>query len=245
MFPFPPKRSSQNADRINFLSRARQNSADLGVVTLCDIQRKSELNFGMEYESIAKDIIELRRDDLELRDELIQRGLLFDGYNQEMEALHNRNAEALNSIIEKIGYPTIEKVGEDANDAAWLVIQHSIALPEFMRRCAVLLEKAVNEEQADAKQLAYLTDRIAVLEGRPQIYGTQFDWDENGEMNPSAFDDLEMVDQRRRSVGLNLLAEQTTNIKEQITAENEKPPADIEQRNKEAEEWRRKVGWIE
>jgi len=49
----------------------------------------------------------------------------------------------LNDIIEKIGYPTVEKVGEEASEAAWLIIEHSIGQPNFMRKCAELLEKAV------------------------------------------------------------------------------------------------------
>lgn len=198
----------------------------------------------MNYPKIAKKIIKLQNADLELRDKLIQNGELFDGYNKEMESLHIKHADILNEIIEKIGYPTIEKFGKEASNAAWLVIQHSISKPEFMKKCAVLLEKAVAENQADAKQLAYLTDRIAVFEDRPQLYGTQFDWDGNGEMNPNPFDDLEKVNERRKSVGLNSLQEQTEIIRKQIIAENQKPPVDGQERNKQADEWRKKVGWI-
>jgi len=198
----------------------------------------------MDYPKIAKEIVELQNADLELRDKLIENGQLFDGYNQEMAALHNRHAEILNKIIDKIGYPTVEKVGKEANEAAWLVIQHSIGQPEFMKKCAVLLEKAVVENQADAKQLAYLTDRIAVFEGEAQLYGTQFDWDAGGEMNPNPFDDLEKVNRRRKTIGLNLLEEQTEIIRKQMIAENQKPPADLKERTKQSDEWRKKVGWI-
>ncbi len=182
--------------------------------------------------------------DLELRDKLVQNGQLFDGYNKEMEALHNKHAEILSEIIDEIGYPSVDKVGKKANEAAWLVIQHSIGQPEFMKKCAVLLEKAVAENQADAKQLAYLSDRIAGFEGRPQLYGTQFDWDASGEMNPKLFDDFEKVNERRKSVGLNSLEEQTEIIRKQVAAENQKPPADLKKRNKQADEWRKNVGWI-
>jgi len=198
----------------------------------------------MDYSKIAKEIVELQNADLELRDKLIQNGKLFDGYNKEMEALHNRHAEILDNIIEKHGFPMIEKFGKEASDAAWLVIQHSISKPEFMKKCAVLLEKAVAENQADAKQLAYLTDRIAVFEDSAQLYGTQFDWDENGEMSPKLFDDLEKVNERRKSVGLNSLQEQIEIIKKQVLRENQKPPANLKERNKQADEWRKKVGWI-
>jgi hypothetical protein len=197
----------------------------------------------MDYTDIAKEIIILQKADLELRDKLIQNGQLSDGYNHEMEALHNRNAETLNKIIDKIGYPTVEKIGKEANEAAWLIVQHSIGQPEFMKKCAALLEKAVEENQADAKQLAYLTDRIAVFEGRPQLYGTQFDWDGNGEMNPKPFDNLESVNQRRKTIGLNSLEEKTEIIRKQVITENQKPPANMNSRTKQFNEWRVKVGW--
>ena len=198
----------------------------------------------MDYKAFAKEIIELKIADLKLRDELVRSGQLFEGYNEEMESLHNKNAEALNEIIEQIGYPTISKIGAEANEAAWLVIQHSIGKPEFMKKCAALLEKAVTDEQADAKHLAYLTDRIAVLEGKPQLYGTQFDWDANGELSASPLDDFEKVNQRRKTLGLNSLAEQTTKIRKQAAAENEKPPVDLKVRKEEFDLWRKKVGWI-
>lgn len=73
----------------------------------------------MNHERIAEEIIELKNADLELRDKLIQSGKLFDGYNREMESLHNKNAEILDNIIDEIGYPTIEKVGKEANQAGW------------------------------------------------------------------------------------------------------------------------------
>ena len=198
----------------------------------------------MDYQKIAKQIIGLQKADLELRDKLVKNGQLFVGYNREMEALHNEHAKILNDIIDKIGYPTVDKVGKEANDAAWLVIQHAIGQPEFMKKCAALLEKAVAENQADAKHLAYLTDRIADFEGDVQLYGTQFDWDERGEMSPKPFDDLKKVNRRRKSVGLNSLEEQTGIIRNQVFRENQKPPADLKERTKEIDEWRKKVGWI-
>ena len=67
--------------------------------------------------SIAKKIIELQNADFEMRDKLIQKGQLGQGYNEEMAQLHNRNAEVLNEIINKIGYPTIEKVGTAIRNA--------------------------------------------------------------------------------------------------------------------------------
>lgn len=197
----------------------------------------------MKYNEIAEIIVGLKNTDLELRKKLILWGQLSNGYNEEMKELHNRNAKILCDIIDKIGYPTKNKVGEEASEAAWLVIQHSIGQPEFMKKCMNLLEVAVSENEANPKILAYLTDRIAVFEGKPQLYGTQFDWDEYGNLSPNIFDDLTKVNERRKSIGLNTLEEQTEKTREQAIRENQSPPSDFEIRKQEIEEWKRNVGW--
>lgn len=197
----------------------------------------------MNFKDIPEIIIRLQNADLELRDQLISEGKLGEGYNKEMEALHNHNAEVLNGIIDIIGFPTVEKIGKEAAYAAWLVIQHSIGKPEFMRKSAELLVIEVRQKKADSRNLAYLTDRIATFENKPQLYGTQFDWDENGELSPNRFDNITNVNQRRKSIGLNTLEEQTEIIITQAKKENHSPPKDLNQRKKEMEEWKKSVGW--
>lgn len=197
----------------------------------------------MDFKSIAIKIIELKNADLELRNKLIQNGQLNNGYNEEMKELHNKNAEILDIIINEIGYPTKDKVGKEAAEATWLVIQHSIGKPKFMKKCMILLKSVVAENKVYGKNLAYLTDRIAVFEGKPQLYGTQFDWDEYGNLSPNHFDDLTKVNKRRKSIGLNTLEEQTEIMRKQAKNENQSPPTDLEKRKQEIEEWKRNVGW--
>jgi len=198
----------------------------------------------MDYEKIANRIIDLKNADLILRDRLIQKEQLGKGYNEEMEMLHNSNAKALDEIIETIGYPTIDNVGKEASEAAWLIIQHSIGLPYFMKKCVKLLQQAVSEKKANPANLAYLTDRIAVFEGKMQLYGTQFDWDENGELSPRAFDNIIKVNQRRTLIGLNTLEEQIQIMRKRVSSENQVPPINAEKRIKEYNVWRRKAGWL-
>jgi len=198
----------------------------------------------MNHQDIPELIITLQNADLELREKLISEGKLGEGYNSEMEALHNHNADKLNEIINIIGFPTVEKVGNEAAYAAWLVIQHSIVKPEFMKKCAQLLEIEVRNKKADFRNLAYLKDRIATFENQPQLYGTQFDWDENGELSPNHFDDVEKVNQRRKSIGLNTLEEQKEIIRAQAKKENHSPPKDRILRKKEMEDWKKSTGWI-
>ncbi len=197
----------------------------------------------MSNKAIIEKIIALKNADLTLREKLAQSGQLSEGYNEEMKKLHIENAKILQEIVEISGYPTVDTVGKVASEAAWLVIQHSIAQPNFMRNCAKMLEVAVRENKANPRDLAYLKDRIAVLEGKPQLYGTQFDWDENGELSPNSYDDVIEVNQRRKSIGLNTMEEQTNLIRKQAKKENQKAPNDFLQRKKSIEEWRKSVGW--
>lgn len=197
----------------------------------------------MKYAEIAETIIGLKNKDLEFREKLMQSGRPGEGYNEDMANLHSRNAKILEEIIDTIGYPTVDKAGKEASEAAWLVIQHSIGQPHLMKKSAELLKIAVNENKADPKSLAYLTDRIAVFEGKPQLYGTQFDWDENGEMNPNQFDDRTKVNQRRKAIGLNTLEEQTEIMKERVKNENRRPPKDLEERKQAYNKWRKSTGW--
>ncbi len=195
-----------------------------------------------QYQAYAHKIIALQNADLALRDKLLQQGLLNEGYNPEMRQMHNDNAAALEKIIDTIGYPTIDKVGKEASEAAWLVIQHAIDRPPFMKKCLHLLQEAVIENKVDPIGMAYLQDRICVYEGKPQLYGTQFDWDAQGMMSPNPYDDLHLVNQRRASLGLNSLEEQTLIMRRR--PENQTPPKDLAKRNVAYEAWCRAVGWV-
>ena len=85
-----------------------------------------------------------------------------------METLHGKNASRTREIIAQYGWPTRTLVGVDGEDAAWLIVQHSIGEPDSLRGVVTLLEKAVEAGEAPAWQLAYLTDRIAFYEGCPR-----------------------------------------------------------------------------
>ena len=54
-------------------------------------------------------IIAMKNADLVLRDRLVQDGKLSEGYDEDMNALHNTNAAKLSAIIDSIGYPTEDK----------------------------------------------------------------------------------------------------------------------------------------
>lgn len=198
----------------------------------------------MDLEEIAIKIISLKDRDLNYREKLLQEGSLHDGYHPEMEKIHQLNAAELNEIIKLIGYPSEKKVGKEANQAAWLIVQHAISKPDFMKMYVQLIKNSLNKTKQEKLQLAYLTDRIACFEGKPQIYGTQFDWDKDGNLSPNYFEDSESVDKMRASVGLCSLKEQIEKMQSQAKKDSESPPQNFEERKKSYDKWRKKVGWF-
>lgn len=180
--------------------------------------------------------------DYETRARLAHDGSLFDGYHPEMEAVHNENAQLVWEAFNTIGWPGRHKVGDDGAAAAFLIIQHAIGRPDVQRRGLMLMLDAIPRGDANALDAAYLSDRIAVFEGRPQLYGTQFDWFE-GELSPAPIADPEDVERRRASVGLPPLAEVTAYHRANAAEEGAGPSPDIEARKAGFETWARRVGW--
>lgn len=181
--------------------------------------------------------------DAATRARLARTGALFDGYHPEMEAVHLENAALLEQTIEAIGWPGRSKVGDEGASAAFMILQHAISKPELQRRGLGLILAAIPDGQANALDAAYLSDRIAVFEGREQTFGTQFDWDADGLLSPAPIRDPAGVDERRASVGLPSMAETIAQIRAGAAAERETAPADLQQRRADFEAWARRVGW--
>jgi hypothetical protein len=115
------------------------------------------------------------------------------------------NTARMKEIVDQLGWPGRSLVGGQAEHAAWLLVQHADLDPRFQRRCLSLLEQAVKDGQAEAKDFAYLTDRVLIAEGKKQAYGTQYEASK-GQIKPKPIEDEARVDERRKKIGLEPLA---------------------------------------
>jgi hypothetical protein len=88
-----------------------------------------------------------------------------------------------------------------------------------------------------------LEDRIRTFEGRPQRYGTQFDWDSAGQLSPLPIEDPAALDERRKAQGLRPLGEEIERQRRAAAQDGERPPVDWGARQREREAWLRQVGW--
>lgn len=192
---------------------------------------------------LRDELLALRAADLDLRAELIREGTLFAGYHPRMAELHRQHNARLREILAVHGWPGRRLVGDEGAAAAWLLLQHAILDPPLMRMALPLVAQAVADEDCEAAALAMLTDRILTLEGKPQRYGTQHDWDAAGRLSPLPIEAPDTVDDRRRAVGLGSLEENTRRLRAQAAVEGEGPPRDFAARQREAAEWARATGW--
>jgi len=157
----------------------------------------------MINESICRELAAMREEDLRVRGELEAAGELGGPYVPRMEAVHVRNAARLRELIAQHGWPAEDVAGEDGAKAAWFIVQHAVGEPDFQRRILALLRECAAAGRIPAWQAAYLEDRIAMQEGRPQRFGTQWmDSPEDGRIRPWQLADPEHVNELRASVGL-------------------------------------------
>jgi hypothetical protein len=121
-----------------------------------------------------------------------------------MQITDSMNLIKVRKILDKHGWLGRDVIGARRNSTLFLVIQHADI--ETQKKYLPMMREAVNNKKANANQLALLEDRIAIREGRKQIYGSQIGIDENGNKYVQPLDDPDNVDRRRASVGLNPLA---------------------------------------
>lgn len=181
----------------------------------------------------AKEIIALADLDLSVREKLLAAGEFSGGYHPEMEKVHKANAKRLREMIKEIEFPTISKVGKKASDAAWLIIQHSIGEPEFMKECLRMMDENIHD--VNLKNRAYLYDRIQVFQGKPQKYGTQLIADGT----PYPVEDRKILNELRRTVSLPPFSLEKIN---KIPKLEDIPK--LESMDEDYTAWRKRVGWL-
>jgi len=127
--------------------------------------------------------------------------------------LDRKHVQRLRGIIRKYGWLTKSLVGRRASHAAWLITQHSPSL-KFQRKSLKEMEKIYqeNKNEINPANIAFLKDRILIKEKKLQIFGTQFQRNKKGELEPFPIKDREGLSKRRRKYGLPTLAQNTREI---------------------------------
>jgi hypothetical protein len=129
-----------------------------------------------------------------------------------VEALDTANLTWLRQLISEKGFPTAAQVGNEGVHLAWILLQHADQDPKLQSGLLPVLEQRFAAGELPANDLARITDRVLAANGKPQRYGTQFDWF-SGEFKLPEPNRLAEIDNERSHVGLMPLADYVCTIR--------------------------------
>lgn len=116
------------------------------------------------------------------------------------------NLIKVTEILDKNGWVGTDKIGGQANQTLFLVIQHSDL--KTQQKYLPMMREAVKNKNANGSALALLEDRVGLGEGKRQVYGSQIGQDNETQKHyVLPLDDPDNVDKRRAEVGLGPLAD--------------------------------------
>ncbi len=144
-------------------------------------------------------------------DQAVREGFGVGGVVDSAQAVSMMRTDSANTFwlknhVARWGWPTSQQVGQEAVEAAFLIVQHAVHDTAFMRAMLPAVEEAHRRGDLKGGSVAMLTDRIQVKAGHPQIYGTQLSL-RSGRWVLDPIVDSPHVDERRRRMGLPSLAE--------------------------------------
>jgi hypothetical protein len=180
-----------------------------------------------KYDSLTTEIISMGREDQDLRKRLESYPSTADSLpnpHTQLDQLENyskthpksalidlirqkdrEHLARLKIIVENIGWPTKNLVGEAASSYAFLILQHG-DLPT-QKKYFPLLEASAKRGEASLAHVALMQDRILVGEGKEQLYGTQFHAFNGSKLRLYPVVDPKNVNKRRAQMGLGTLEE--------------------------------------
>ena len=111
------------------------------------------------------------------------------------------NTVRICAIIDSCGYPGKSIVGPGEASTAFLVIQHADL--EVQEKYLDIITAAADSGEVRWSSVALLVDRVHMRNGRPQLYGSQVNTDqETGEYFFSEIAEPHKVDSLRATIGM-------------------------------------------
>ncbi|WP_369013478.1 DUF6624 domain-containing protein [Flavobacterium anhuiense] len=186
--------------------------------TIEKLQKKLDV-IGANYDkALEKQLAEIYTEDQEIRGEFmnVYRATKpdkkkIDSIGKIMERKDSINLIKVMKILDERGWLGKNVVGTQGNQTLFLVIQHADL--QYQQKYLPMMREAVKNGNANPGNLAYLEDRVALREGKKQIYGSQSSKNKKtGKICIAPMIDPDNVDKRRAEVGLGTMAEYATKL---------------------------------
>lgn len=116
------------------------------------------------------------------------------------------NAHWLRAQLEEIEWFDSRLYGAGVDRAAWLLVQHADLNTALQADVLARLERLAPEGGTNAGNFAYLWDRVAVSEERPQRFGTQMQCVDGRHQPTGGIEDEAHVEERRAALRMQTYA---------------------------------------
>jgi hypothetical protein len=184
------------------------------LIVLCPFR----IIFGQDYKKLQKQLEDIGIEDQKYRSQSDSIRTQFGSNSEQYKALwklqhyqDSINKIAITKIVDKYGWINQNEIGNEAAYVLFSVILHSDL--KTQEKYLPIIRKAVKEKKARGQNLAMLEDKVALNQGKKQIYGTQILQDEKTkEYYFAPIEDPKNIDKRRNEMGMGLLAEDYNTI---------------------------------
>lgn len=182
-------------------------------VLIDKLQKKIDILSANYDKPLQKELLDIYADDQGIRGDFMKiykdpnsNKKKIDSIGKIMGQKDSINLIKVIKILDEKGWVGKDVVGAQANQTLFLVIQHSDL--KYQQKYLPMMREAVKKGNANPANLAYLEDRIALREGRRQIYGSQSSKNKiDNKWHISPMIDPDNVDKRRAEVGLGTMKE--------------------------------------
>jgi hypothetical protein len=186
-------------------------------ITLNGLQEKVDKLEANYDKPLQKELLEIFKNDQDIRRQYIDSSKKY-GYNNPivdslgkvMNFNDSIDLKKIQNILDTKGWVGKDKVGGQANQTLFLVIQHADI--KTQQKYLPMMREAVKKGNASSSSLALLEDRVALREGKKQIYGSQIGRNtKTNKFYVAPLEDPDNVDKRRTEVGLGSLSDYVKN----------------------------------
>lgn len=138
------------------------------------------------------------------------RKAFIEGTRHLFDRFDGENTKRLLTVLDTISWSELQTLSPQAADQALSIISHTND-DAFKKRMLAVFEPLAMSGQMDGQNYANLFDDLAIMEGRPQRYGTNFDCID-GKQQPKPTEDMAGLDERRAKLGMMPIAEYAAQI---------------------------------
>jgi hypothetical protein len=183
------------------------------ILTLISIVGLTSMaNSGNYYKQLKRELLVIWNEDQDIRNEYLKAREKLGESDPKVENIakvmrykDSIHLVKVSKILDEEGWIGKDKIGQLANNTLFLVIQHSDL--KTQQKYLPMMRNAVKEGKTELSWLVLLEDRVALREGRKQIYGSHVFGNKETKKNYVApLDDPDNVDKRRSEVGLEPMA---------------------------------------